>query len=508
MTIRKLSAAVVAVGAMACAPVGAQQMGGVIDIAMPGEPPTLDPMASLVTSLYTITQNYFEMLYSLDAQQNVVPHLASALPDVSEDGLTYTIPLRNGVVFHNSQPMEAADVVASLERWMTVATKGRDISQYIDSVEARDTHTVVIRLSKPYSPLLVTLAHYSNTPAVIMPRDNVDTPLKEIIGTGPYRLKEYRPDQYIQLEKFDQYSSPTGPTSACSGQTVQYLDEIRFRPVPDVSTRVEGIVAGQYHYADQLPVELFANISKSPAVEPVFIEHGFQVLMLNVGEGVLSDIKLRKAALASLNMEDMLIAAFGTKDFYTVDGAMFPEGTPWYTSAGAGESYNQNDIQKAQTLLKEAKYDGTPIRILTSRQYDHLYKMTQVAAEYMRAAGFKVDLQVMDWASLSQRRADPKQWEMFATFIGYQVDPSGLGILNPNYLTGWSSDEKDSAVSEFLQEPSFEKRFDIYERIQSHIYDDVPMIKVGNFVNLAARSPKLQGVHPGVNSCFWNAWLE
>ncbi|MDS1140118.1 ABC transporter substrate-binding protein [Pusillimonas sp. SM2304] len=508
MIIKKLGCIFIMLGALTCSGAQAQKTGGSIDIAMPGEPPTLDPMASLVTSLYTITQHYFEMLYNLDENQNVVPGLAKELPEISSDGLTYTIPLREGVPFHDGQVMEAADVVASLKRWMTVATKGKDLAQYISDVSERDNHTVVIKLSRPYSPLLVTLAHYSNTPAVIMPRDNVDMPLKRIIGTGPYKLKDYKPDQYIQLEKFKDYRSPTGPASACSGEVKQYLDEIRFRPIPDVSTRVEGIIAGQYQYADQLPVELFKSISENANVEPVFIKHGFQVLMLNVGAGVLSDIRLRKAVLASLNMEDMLIAAFGTKDFYSVDGALFPKGSPWYTSAGVSGNYNQGDIEKAQKLLKEAGYDGTPIRILTSRQYDHLYKMTQVAAEYMKAAGFNVDLQVMDWASLSQRRADPKLWDIFATFIGYQVDPSGLGVLNPKYLTGWASPEKDAAVSEFLQEPSLEKRVKIYEKIQTLLYNDVPMIKVGNFTNLAARSPKLTGAYPGVNTCFGNASLE
>ena len=173
---------------------------------MIGEPQTLDPMASTADLVGIITQHVYELLYTFDANWNVTPMLAESMPAISKDGLVYTIPLRKGVKFHNGKEMTSDDVVASLKRWMDTAPRGKAVAKEIKSLEAKGPNSIVITLNRPYAPLLAHLA-LPNGFAAIMAKDSIATPLTQFIGTGPYMFKERKPDQYVQLVRYDGYSA-------------------------------------------------------------------------------------------------------------------------------------------------------------------------------------------------------------------------------------------------------------------------------------------------------------
>src|SRR5690606_23246807 len=233
-------------------------------------------------------------------------------------------------------------------------------------LEAVDDHTVRLSLKEPFAPLAALLA-FNNSAAIILPAGKMDNPLKEYVGTGPYMLKERKADQYIQLVRFDGYTPREGDPNGFGGARKQYLDEIRFVPVPDANTRVEGAIAGQYDYADLLPVEAYDRLNGQDKTEPLLLKSfGWPMFIMNNKQGMMTKLEMRKAVQAALNAEDMLAAAFGKPEFYTVDGALYPEGYPWRADAGT-EAYNLGDPEKAKELAKAAGYDGKqPIRILTS----------------------------------------------------------------------------------------------------------------------------------------------
>jgi peptide/nickel transport system substrate-binding protein len=483
--------------------------GGVIDVATIGEPPTLDPMASTADLVGIITQHMFETLYTFDAKWGVTPLLAADMPQISADGLTYTIPLRGGVKFHDGNPMTSADVVASLERWMKVATRGKQAAETITGVEAIDDATIKITLSKPSAPLLALLS-LNNAAAIIIPAANAaEEPLATFVGTGPYMLKERKPDQFIQLVRFDGYVSREGAPDGYGGARKQYLDEIRFVPVPDPNTRVEGAVAGQFAYVDQLPVESFERVSGGKTEAVLLKPFGWPVFVMNTKEGLNSDIRIRKAIQAALAPEDMLLAAFGSTDFFSVDGAMYPEGYSWRTETGTEPYKPAGDTEAAAALLKEAGYDGSkPLRILTSRQYEFHYKMAQVAQAYLEQAGFKVQMDVVEWATLTKNRADPALWDIYITHSPFLPEPSLNGFMSDTTPGWWATDAKHKAVEAFNAESDPAKRAKLYEDVQKVIYDEAPIYKVGNFNALAAQSPDLEGVPPAPWPYFWNAYFE
>ena len=482
--------------------------GGAINIATVGEPPTLDPMESPADVVGIISQHMFETLYTWGEGWKVVPLLAASDAEISADGKTYTIPLRTGVKFHDGTDMTSEDVKASLERWMKVAQRGKQTAEKVASVEAPDANTIRIVLKEPFAPLLPLLSLQTSA-AIILPAEKQAQPMTEFVGTGPYKFKERQPDQYVQLVRFDGYVPREDAANLYGGRRVAYLDELRFVPVPNASTRIEGALSGLYHYADSLPVESLPRLEGQAQVEPIVLKpFGWPLMFFNAKAGALTDPALRRAVLASLNFEDMLAAAFGSTDFYQADGAWYPEGFPFHSEAGAEAYTAGGDPEAAQKLASEAGYAGQPIRILVSKQYDFHFKMAQVAAEYMRAAGFTVDLQVLDWATLLERRNDANVWEIFFTHGPILPEPTLYSFMNKSAPGWWATPARDAALAAFNAEPDPAKRAADWGSLQELIYQEVPVARIGNFNALGIRGSKLQGLQPAVWPFFWNVSLE
>jgi peptide/nickel transport system substrate-binding protein len=342
-----------------------------------------------------------------------------------------------------------------------------------------------------------------------MPSEKMDVPMKEPVGTGPYKLKERKPDQYIQLVRNDSYKPLDGSGNGYGGARKPILDEIRFVPVPDPNTRVEGAISGQFDYVDSIPVESYDRIKNLQTSKPVVLKpFGWPVFVMNTKQGVMANADSRMAVRLALSMEDMLAAAFGNPEFYSLDGAMYPKGYVWNTTAGVEGKYNVADPDKAKALLKKANYSGAPLRILTSRQYEFHYKMAQVAAEYLKQAGFTVDLQVVDWATLTQRRGDPALWDIYITHSPFLPEPALIGQLSESSPGWWSSPARSKAVDAFNTESDPAKRPALWAEVQKVIYDETPSIKIGDFNALSAQSPKLEGVVPAPWPYFWNVTVK
>ncbi len=486
----------------------AQEKGGVINVATIGEPPTLDPMTSTADLVGIVTQHIFETLYTFDKGWNVTPLLAESMPEISADGKTYTIKLRTGIKFHDGSVMTSNDVVASLNRWTKLASRGKQAGGFIESITAQGPATVVIKLKQPYAPLTSLLA-FNNSAAIIIPASKQADTMTDFIGTGPYMLKERKPDQYIQLVRFDGYKPRDGESNGYGGARHQYLDEIRFVPVPDANTRVEAAISGQYDYIDSLPVESFDKLKSASATQPLLLKpFGYPVFVFNTADGITKNVAIRKAIRQALSMEDMLAAAFGSTNFYTVDGNMYPAPFTWSTDAGVKGNYNVADPEGAATAAKAAGYKGEPIRILTSRQYEFHYKMAQVAAEYLKQAGFTVDLQVVDWATLTQRRADKALWDIYISHSPFLPEPALIGTLSPSSPGWWTTPTSKAAIDAFNTEVDPKKRISLWANVQKTIYDEAPMMKIGDFNAVAAISTKLQGVDPAPWPYFWNASIK
>jgi len=488
--------------------------GGTLRYAMIDEPPTLDQHVVTSDLATTVAQHIFEGLFTFNAQYAPVPQLAESY-EVANGGKLVIFHLRKGVLFHNGKEMTSRDVVASLERWGKYGVRGPILFKHVDHFSAPDKYTVEMYLTEPFGPWPALLAFINGGP-VIYPAEVVNAagekPIepKDYIGTGPYKFVEWVPGRYILLKRFDKYSSRTEPTSGYSGKRVAYIDEIKFIPVPDVSTRVNGVKSGEYDYAEMMPGDLYEGLKADPSVK-VLVNQGaaFGQLYLNEKEGLMANQTLRQAILAALDTKPILRAAFGPEDLWKAQGSIAPEGTVWYTKAGT-ENYSQNNAEKAKKLAKEAGYNGQLIRFMTTTSYKIMYDQCVVIADQLRKAGFNIDLQVYDWATLVSRRSNPALWDMFFTYHGFVPDPVLYTFMSPTYPGWWDNPKKTDLTAKFTASSDFQKRYEIWEQLQALLYEQVPFVKTGDFFNYNIASSKLGGL--GTTSLiwpsFWNVWIK
>ena len=483
------------------------RMGGVLKVASVGEPPTLD--ISITTAVITaqIMGHVQEGLFTLDKGSNPIPLLAESHL-IDGNGTRHTIRLRKGVLFHSGKEMTSSDVVASLKRWGRVASLGKVLSMNIDSIEASDAYTVVLNLGQPSSSLIFALAE---SHAVIYPKEATDAAgdgrMTDFTGTGPYRLLEHRPDRHIKLGRFARYVSRSEPPNGLGGRRTPYFEEIFFIPVPDAAVRLAGVETGDYHYGMLINQDAWERIRSLPQVEPRVVKpQAWAVAVLNHAKGLMANKKLRQAFQAALDMEPIMMAGFGQRMFYRLDPGIFFLEQPWHSIAGS-RLYNQADTAKAARLLREGGYARQPLRWLTTKEYDFMYKNAAVARQQLERAGFVIDLQVLDWATLNSHALKADLWDIASTALVFGADPANHIALRCNWWGAWCLEEKELLLAELRRESDIKRRMLIVERIQTLFYEDVGRVKLGDFFTLDLARRELRGDSRTPRLTFWNSWL-
>lgn len=482
--------------------------GGTLRVAMIGEPPTIDVHQSTATIVVDIAFHMVEGLFALDSEFDITPVLADSYT-VSDDGLLYTFHLRRGVPFHDGTEMTADDVVASMERWGRIAVAGKNLFSNVTRFEAVDRYTVELQLSKPSGTIMTDLVNPPQMPA-IYPKSLIDEfgdmPITRIVGTGPYKLAEWMPDSHIKLVRFDDYAALPGEPNGYGGHKAAYVDEIYFYPVPDAATRIFGLEAGDYDVADWIPTDNYDILLAAPGVEPMIVKPKEWVVgAWNTEKGPFSDRNLRKAAQAALDMETIMLAAYGDPDFFRIDpGLMFQEQI-WWNDEGA-EYYNQNDLDRAREYLAASSYNGEEIRWLTTQEYDWMYGTSLAAVDQLRAKlGLNIRLDVVDWGTLLQRRKD---YDAFVTGMPAYPDPTHLPVLNCGWVGFYCNPEHVDMMNQLLTTPDTEERKAIFRKVQANFYDDAAAIKFGDFFSLRGRRDYVKGFANMPEPFFWNTWLD
>ena len=496
--------------ALSAVPAVAQETpraGGILKAAIIGEPPTLDTHTTTATIAYQIAWHVMETLYTYDRQYAPVPHLAEGHA-VADGGRRYTITLRKDVKFHNGAPLTAADAAASITRWGRLHTVGKTMFKTIEAVEAKDPLTLVIHLREPSGSLLYALA---SPYLAIYPKSVADAagdqPIKEPVGTGPFRFVEHKPDRHIRVARFKDYAARPEPADGHAGKRTAWVDEIHFLPVSEVAVRVAGIESGEYHFAQTVKQDQYDRLKANSKIDLHVVKPTAWITAApNHKAGVMTNRKLRQAMQAALDMEPIMTAAIGNKAFFRVDGALyFPEQGLFHTQTGV-TGYNLRNKERARALLKESGYAGQPVRWITTKEYDYMYNSALVARQQMEEVGFKVDLQVLDWATVVQRRSKPELWDVFTTGIVFNPDPALTSNLQCNWPGWWCHEDKERLLTELIREADPRKRRVLIERIQAVFYEDVGRIKMGDFFTLYA-TRDLKGFQSDPFLKLWNAWL-
>jgi peptide/nickel transport system substrate-binding protein len=493
----------------------AQNKGGVLKVGNLGEPPTLDAHWTTATITEVLANHIYEGLYALDAKSQPIPMLAEGMPAVAKDGLAYTFKLRQGVKFHNGKEMTSADVVASLNRWGAQSTYGKTLYARVAEVRAVDKYTVQMQMKEKTATVLISLAIPNNF-AAIYPREVVDRfkpaeKATEWIGTGPFKLVEWKPDRHIKMVRFDDYQPRKEAASGYGGRKIVHVNELLWLPVPDAATRVAQIETGELDFADDLDLNAYERLKKTAGVQPIVAKpYYWLVAVFNKKEGLMTNQKLRQAWQAALDMEPIMKnVAGGHSELYRLDSSLaFAENTPWHTKL-QGLPWNERNRDKAKRLLREAGYKGEPIRFVTTQEYKWMYDFALLSKQQLEDAGFTIDLQVVDWATLVKRRNNPKEYDAFTTGMGNFYDPTHHIYLSPNW-PGWTDDpELNQLLATLAGETDAKKRFALWEQVTRVFYDRVPVARYGDLFGLRAMRTHVKGFDTTLmRPRFHNVWLE
>ncbi len=482
--------------------------GGVLKIVIDSDPPTLDVHSTRATLAVFVAGNMYEGLYAFTKKGEIKPMLASGMPDISEDKLTYTIPLRRDIVFHNGKPMTSADVAASLNRWGGVASYGKQLFAHIEAVTAKDQYTIVVQLKEQWGTLMNSLAMLLGGPVIYPEEICAEYPAKpssEYIGTGPYMFVEWRPNDHITLKRFDGYKALDTESDGYTGRKTAYLDQLVFYGISEEPVRVNGVEGGEYDFADFVPSDEYDRLKDVKKIKTyISPPRAWFVFVLNTKFGPTKDKKIRQAMLATMDVKGTMAAGYGDPIFWRVDPSLALKEQVWHSTAGEA-AYNQNNIEKAKTLLKEAGYQGEEI-VWMSGPLE--YNLSLAAKSNMVKAGLNIDLQSMEWATLLSRRKNPELWHVFSSGFTAKADPSLTTAMNLKYGAGWDNPEADALFNSFSKEPEFESRYAVLGKFQELVYSEVPYIKVGDYKNLRISSNKVHGFANELYLYFFNVWKE
>lgn len=484
---------------------------GTLRYATVGEPPSLDQQVITSDLSTTIAHHIFEGLYTFDGSYAPVPLLAAG-DKTSDDGKTITITLRKGVKFHNGDEMTSADVLASLKRWGEFGARGNLLFDKVESVKATGDYEITIKLKAPFGPWKNLLAFINGGPAIYpasVAEGATKEPIKpeQYIGTGPYKFGSWDPNRKIELVKFDDYAMPEGAANGYAGERKAEFDALDFFPVPDASTRVAGVRAGDYDYAESIPGDLYDELKSGGEVKTILNGSPiFGLVFMNSKDGPLKEnFALRRAIQTALDKSAALKVAIGPEGLWRANGAFYPEGNVWHTDAGT-ENFSKADPEAAKKLAAEAGYNGEPIKFMVSTNYPFHYDTAIVYTKALADAGFNIDLQVVDWATLIQKRAQPDQWDMFFTHHGFVPDPILISLMNDSYPGWWATPEIEALKAKFTETSDADERKTIWADIQSLIYEQVPAMKTGDIYTYNIASPKLKGLSEStlIWPAFWN----
>ncbi|MGP4688690.1 ABC transporter substrate-binding protein [Agrobacterium pusense] len=481
----------------------------------------LDP---IITTAH-IVRNHGYMIYdtllALDADFKPQPQMADYT--VSDDKLTYTFTLRDGLKWHDGTPVTAEDCIASLQRWGKRDTSGQVLFDKTESLTATDDRTFVFKLKEPFGFLPDVLAKPSSVVPFMMPKriaaTPADTAITEFVGSGPFRFvtAEYQPGVKAVYEKFTDYVPRNEPASWLAGGKVVKVDRVEWLSMPDAQTAINAIQSGEIDYIEAPPVDLLPLVESNDELTVKTLNTlGSQTMgRMNFLYPPFDNKKIRQAALKAMNQKDVLDALIGNPDYYTICGSVFGCGTPLEALAGSESLTGAGDMESAKALLKEAAYDGTPVVILQPTDVVTVKAQPVVAAAALRAAGFNVELQPMDWQTLVTRRASQKPvaeggWNMFFTnwIVPEIMTPLNNPMLNgrgARGFFGWQTDEKLEALrAKYIAAATAEEQKAAAAELQAHAMDEVSYVPLGQYKNPSMWRNQLSGFLESPVPVFWN----
>ena len=504
---------------------------GIALAATPGKTLRLIAQADLrvldpIWTTATITRNYgymvYDTLFALDSHFEPQPQMVDRWT-VSDDKLTYTFTLRDGLKFDDGQPVKSADCVASLERWSKRNSLGQTVASVLAAYKIIDDKTFAIVLKQPFPLLIDALAKPDSNVPFIMPQrvaeTSADQQIKDTTGSGPYKFvkSEWEPGHKVVFVKNPEYVPRKEPPSWAAGGKVARVDRVEWLYIPDPGTALAAFTAGEADWWENPSPDFYPLLARDPNVTLIqgspFGVAG--LLRFNQLLPPFDNEKMRQALLYAVDQSEYMAAVAGDQKYWHTCYSFYSCGGPMASDAGAKPLEGPRDLAKAKELIKEAGYHGEKVVLLDPTDFPTLHALAQVTNDLLRRLGIHVELQAMDWGTLVSRRAskapiDQGGWNIFlTTFPGIAIlDPAVNAPLRANGAAAWFGWPNDPIIEKFrdawIAAPGLAQRKAIAADLQREAFKSVPYIPTGEYSARTAFHKDLVGVDIGPALFMWN----
>ena len=482
---------------------------------------SIDPVSNPSIATRNAGLMVFETLYGRDESMNPRPHMVQG-DRVEDTGHRWTLTLREHLLWHDGTPVLARDCVASLRRWMKRDPGGATLETRIDALEAPDDRRIVLRLNKPYPNLRALLARF-NTPAVMMPERIALTdpfkPIPEAIGCGPFR---WLPDEQVigshaAFARFDRYTPRNEPPSFTAGGHVAQLDRVEWRMAPDAGTAAQALIAGKVDWLEVLLPDLISILRRADGVSVGLLDNYGQMCAVRVNHLIAptNNVGVRRAMLAAVDQRDVITAMLGDQVTWFAPIGFLDTGNRSVDEAGLEAVRNRPGKDEIKAMLDQAGYNNERVVLLHPTDYKMFGLGGTAVCEALRAVGFNLDDQMMDWGSMMRRRTvrdpvDKGGWSLFPTAIpaAEYRDPLLATLIRADGVKGfygWPSDDQIEALYQaWLATDDPTEQIRIEQDWQQRAFDEVIHIPLGRFVLPSAWRNSVSGQVRGPAVVFWN----
>lgn len=493
-----LGAAAAGVVALA-APAVRAQAARVVKFVPQADLAVLDP----VWTTATVTRNHgylvFDTLYGTDAQFRIQPQMVAGHV-VENDGKLWLLTFREGLRFHDGEPVRAQDVVASLLRWAKRDAFGSSLMAATDELAAASDRVVRFRLRKPFPLLPDALGKSGVAMPAIMPerlaRTDAMTRINEMVGSGPYRFlaDQWRQGAFAAYQRFEGYMPrPEGVASFTAGPKRAWFDRVEWHSIPDAATTANALLTGEIDWWERASADLLPMLKRNPGVVTRVLEPtgALQFLRFNHLLPPFDNPAIRRAILGAVSQTDCMLAAGGDDRSMWNDrcGAFTPD-TPLASDAGLDVLTGPRDLDKVRRDLAAAGYKGERVVMLGVTDVPEIAAICEVVGDMLRRIGLALDYQSMDWGTAIQRRnsmatTDKGGWNVHNSgFAGVDMaSPAANLAMRGNGMQAWAgwptSPRLEGLRDAWFEAPDLAAQKRICDDIQLQIWQDVPYIPLG-----------------------------
>jgi peptide/nickel transport system substrate-binding protein len=482
----------------------AESREGTLNIGVDQEVVGLDPHIVTAFSSFRRIDLLYNKLVKLDYNLNIIPDLADSweIPD----SLTYIFHLKKGVKFHNGRELTADDVKFSLERILDpkTASPGRSYIAPISNIESIDKYTVRIKLSSPLASLLSGLA--SNNCAIV-PKEEVEkygNLQRNVVGTGPFKLEEWVPDNYMKLVRNPSYFEEGFP----------YLDAVIFRVIPEQTSLLAGIKSGSLDMATIYEGSIILQAKKDPNLVVIQIPGlNLRTFGFNNTRKPFNDVRVRQAIALAIDRDEIVTAAeFGMAQ---PSGPLSASVKKWAKPLEE-LPFSKRNLKKAGELLIEAGYpDGFSFNIVTSSSYEGGLAVAQVIQSQLKKIGLRPELEVIEWGIYIDRWVK-RDFDSMVELRGGSPEPDRFlyrSLHSTGGVNNWlfKDEEVDKLLNEGRGLVKFEDRKPIYDKIQVLLSEKMPVIFLYVPLETQVLSPNVKNfrqIGNGSIQYLSQTWLE